>query len=1111
MVLAIITVVALLAGLTGLAVRQSTEAVTEQVTQRVTDAAATVHTTVGDRVEVLVGLLSLHAERPGLQAAVAATDEVLFGPPDALTGMLQELSVAVPGLISAWVSDESGVIVDTSMHSPDTIGADFSERDWYRGARATGVPYLSAGYVNRDPARTPGFALSVPVRAAGGEELVGVLGVSMSLDAFEELVIDAVPASGHMVITDQTGQLLAQSGADGPATLVVDDSAGTRAALLGQTLLSHGGGWISVSSPLQHGWTISIGLPSALAEEPTSRLTSTLSIAGGGVVLVLLAVLAALSTVMRQRKRAELRLAAALTEVEERNRYTDMVLNTLPVAVAVCDPEGRLTYFNRLLREWHGYDADADITTDEWGTRYSVVDLAGSPLDDDRWPLLRALATRDAADDELLLRADGQPERRFLIHARPLFAADGSLLGAVAASQDVTLLRRQEEELAEARDQAERAGHAKSAFLATMSHEIRTPLNAVLGLTDVLLTTELSEVQLAHLETIADSGDSLLALINDVLDFSRIEAGELELEEASFDLPGVVYDVARLLAPQASAKGLDLMVDVSDDCPERAVGDAARLRQVVMNLLGNAIKFTAHGQIVVAVSAAVGAAAMSCRVSIVDTGIGIPAEQHSKLFRSFSQLDASTNRRYGGTGLGLAISQRIAAAMGGAISVDSAPGRGSTFTATVRLGVAQPAASDLPGSGLGGRRLLIVDDNPTNLHILDAQLTRAGAHCVLVSSGQAALALLDGRDGGFDAVLLDQRMPGMGGDELAELLQGHPGTAGLPRVLLSSTASPAVGPAGAFAARLNKPVRPELLVDTLRSVLAGIRRAVHRVPAPPAPPTGRVLRVLVAEDNEVNAQLVGLYLARLGHHCTHVGDGAAAVAAVGREEYDIVLMDAQMPVLSGIDATRQIRALPVRQPRILALTASVLASDRAEFLAAGADEFLSKPLRMVTLTEALERWSDSASDTGRTESEAGSPPATAAPVRGLASDVPLLPVGIAGVLDEETVAEVRSLGDDVVAELYDHYAGSLATAVDRLVAAAGVGQWTTGEYAVSRLAHRLIGSSATLGATRVVELCRRLEDPTGISDDELDVLIEDLRAENDRVQDAVRSLVGASV
>jgi signal transduction histidine kinase/CheY-like chemotaxis protein/HPt (histidine-containing phosphotransfer) domain-containing protein len=664
-------------------------------------------------------------------------------------------------------------------------------------------------------------------------------------------------------------------------------------------------------------------------------------------------------------------------------------------------------------------------------------------------------------------------------------AADVNALGNVLQERN-ELVAAREQDLVAARDDAERAGQAKTAFLATMSHEIRTPLNAVLGLTDLLLATDLTDEQRGHLETVAGSGDSLLSLINDILDFSKIEAGELDLEAAPFDLVGVVYDVAQLLAPTASGAGLDLLVDVAGDGPWQVVGDGSRFRQVVTNLVGNAVKFTSAGHVVLRLTGVASDGRLRCWLSVADTGIGIGPDQRHRLFRSFSQVDASVTRSYGGTGLGLAISQRIARAMGGDIQVQSELGVGSTFTVALDLPLA-PAVPDGPSAdGLTGLRLLVVDDSATNLRILEHQLTRHGAECVLAGSGPAALELLD-RGTGIDVAVLDLDMPGMDGDVLAARLRARPGTADLPLVLVSSSATLPPERYADFDARLNKPVRPERLARTVRSVaLRGRAEGAagdgeRGRPALPAP--ARSLRVLVAEDNAVNAQLMSLYLRQLGHECTHVGDGEQAVEAVLRDSYDVVLMDAQMPVLGGVQATAAIRLLPLaRQPRVYAVTASVLAADRTAFLEAGADGFLTKPIRMATLRDALD-------EVALTPSAA---PAAPAPEPGAA-------------LDPDTVEDLRDLGDDAFAHLYQRYLATLDEVVAAIVAAADLPSWSVDdEGSVPRLAHGLKGSSAALGATALAQVCHSLEtvDPGTLA-------VGDTLAALDRERSRVRAAVTA--
>jgi PAS domain S-box-containing protein len=565
-----------------------------------------------------------------------------------------------------------------------------------------------------------------------------------------------------------------------------------------------------------------------------------------------------------------------------------------------------------------------------------------------------------------LIHADGSPIN-VLVTAVP---RNDDIIkdGVICVVTDLSAQKDIEHALAEARDHAIEATRLKSEFLANMSHEIRTPLNAVIGMTSLMLDSPLTLEQQDYANTIRNSGEVLLALINDILDFSKIEAGKLELEKRPFSVRDCVEEALDVVVTKAAEKGLELAYIIDDDVPNDILGDVTRVRQILVNLLNNAIKFTTRGEVVLSASCCKVECANSAssdillRFSVKDTGIGILPERLDRLFKSFSQVDASTTRKHGGTGLGLAISKQLVEMMGGQIGVESEYEKGSTFHFTI---VTRAMASQRRVyrqkalSKLKGKRLLIVDDNKTNCKILRKQTKLWGMVPTAVLSGAEAMALLE-KGESFDLAILDMQMPEMDGIMLANEIRKLHDNQSLPLVMLSSIgARDEFKEVDHFAAFLTKPAKQQSLFETLTAVLSDTA-----VPTTPQRRKSEIdhnmgknhpLRILLAEDNLINQKVALRILERMGYRADIAGDGLEVLESLQRQPYDVVLMDVQMPYMDGVEATEQIHDIwPVEeQPDVIAMTANALTGDREKYLMAGMDNYISKPVRIQELMEAL--------------------------------------------------------------------------------------------------------------------------------------------------------------
>jgi PAS domain S-box-containing protein len=791
----------------------------------------------------------------------------------------------------------------------------------------------------------------------------------------------------------------------------------------------------------------------------------------------------AIRTDITARKDAETKLAEQL-------HFSKQLMDAIPLPIYYKGTDGRYLGCNRAFADLLGIE---DI--DAWlGT--SVLQL----------PIGKEIAELHyRKDQELFAHAGtqsyevpkiriGDRELSLRYHKASLTRADGGISGLIGAMIDLTDRYRWEEGLIIARDAAEAASRAKSDFLANMSHEIRTPMNGIIGMTDLALDTALDEEQREYLQIVKSSSEALLTVINDILDFSKIEAGKLAIEAVAFDMQRTVEETLKTLALRTHEKGLELICDIAAELPARVVGDPGRLRQIVLNLVGNAIKFTEQGEIVVRVAVdSLDGQRATIRVAVSDTGIGIATEKQAHIFDAFAQEDTSTTRKYGGTGLGLTISNRLVQLMGGRLWVESEPGHGSTFFFTLDLGVeltAQPAAQL---ASLDGRHALVIDDNAVNREVLVRLLQRWGMTAEAVDSGTAAIGLL-AADPLPGVVLLDMHMPDMDGFAVGEWIRAQDRLQNLPVLMLSSGAMRGdaqrcrdIGLDGYFP----KPVAEEELHAALGKLFGQARSAeapAELITRHQQRDRQPALDVLLVEDNPVNQQLAQRLLEKWGHRVTLAANGQLALDAIVLRTFDVALMDMQMPVMSGIEATREIRrreAAAGRPPlMIIAMTANAMQGDREACLEAGMNDYIAKPIKAADLAQKL--GAISASATGNEQN-----PAALAGHSDI--DVPAL-------ADFDYTAAINAVDADIVEVITPAFLDHFPRECEHLKAALAAAD----ADAVYRLAHSMKGSLSVFGAGPATRRAAELETLARAGDlSNADAVARHLLAEGDRLMQAL--------
>jgi PAS domain S-box-containing protein len=775
---------------------------------------------------------------------------------------------------------------------------------------------------------------------------------------------------------------------------------------------------------------------------------------------------------------------AAEEELEQSEERLQQVIETVEEGITLSDEGGKFQIFNSAIERLTGYTmAEANASSDFSRVMYPDAADRQRALDG-----LKELLEKGKPTDVETTITTKSGERKILLVTTALLHIRNSRM-FLSAYRDITERKGAEEELRKAKNLAEAATRSKSEFLAMMSHEIRTPMNSVIGMTDLLLQSNLSEEQRDFVDTIRISGESLLSIINDILDFSKIESGKIELEHHPFEVRTCVEDVLDLLAARALEKRLDLLYWIDPKVPPFIIGDVLRVRQILINLTSNALKFTDRGEISIRATLLwkVGND-LELQMSVQDTGIGIPADKLDRLFKPFSQVDSSTTRRYGGTGLGLAISTRLVQLMGGRIWAESVEGKGSTFFFTIRSST-PPEDVLVPKvyvrgkiPELNGKRILIVDDNQTNLVLLRMQCELWGMMPRTTQAPQEALRWIRQGDP-FDIAALDLFMPEMDGVELGSEMRKLRTKEGLPLILLSSAGKDWPGLPAAkelFRVILAKPLKHSQLHDVIVEVLSGKKLAAKKPEKALPKQIGErlALRILIAEDNLLNQKLLLRVLKQIGYEADVAVSGIEVLASVEHSRYDLVFMDVHMPEMDGLEASRRIvnRWKSGERPILVAVTADAMQGDKEKCMEAGMDDYISKPIRLDDIRRVLERWGESIGQ--RTPAEPGT----------LAAPDSLS-------LEDSLMARIEQLGRetdlDFILELIDSYPPMFENKLKDLLSAHA----SNNSKKMHFLAHSLKGAALTIGGNNYAALCKEIEDRASEGElNELEALLEKLQA-----------------